>query len=248
LSRRTKPRAGRSRKRLGPLVLSCEHGSARVPSRYADLFAGPRAERALASHRGSDLGSLWLARRLAAELELPLVAANVTRLLIELNRSRSHPALFSEFSRGLDTDARARLVERYYAPYRERVRALIESRTGRVCHIGVHSFTPVLGGEVRRADIALLYDPKRRDEARFARACRCELRALAPELRVRFNYPYRGSADGLTTTLRRQYRPARYLGIELEVNQALLTGAAAVRRRVLAVVTDSLAALMRSGI
>ena len=38
-------------------------------------------------------------------------------------------------------------------------------------------------------------------------------------LRVRRNYPYRGDADGLTTTLRRRFPWQRYLGIEIEVNQ-----------------------------
>ena len=111
-----------------------------------------------------------------------------------------------------------------------------------------YSFTPVLAGQTRRADIGLLYDPGRRDEARFARAFRSAARAIDPELRVRFNYPYRGTTDGLTTTLRRELPPARYLGIELEVNQALLTGAAAVRRHVALVITASLAELMRLGI
>jgi hypothetical protein len=35
---------------------------------------------------------------------------------------------------------------------------------------------------------------------------------------LRRNYPYRGQSDGLTTALRRQFG-ARYLGIELEINQ-----------------------------
>jgi hypothetical protein len=39
---------------------------------------------------------------------------------------------------------------------------------------------------------------------------------------VRRNYPYRGTADGFTTYLRRQFSARKYLGIELEVNQSLL--------------------------
>jgi hypothetical protein len=36
---------------------------------------------------------------------------------------------------------------------------------------------------------------------------------------VRRNYPYRGSADGLTTHLRRLHPDGRYAGVEIEVNQ-----------------------------
>ena len=45
---------------------------------------------------------------------------------------------------------------------------------------------------------------------------------MAPELRVRYNYPYRGDSDGLTTWLRKKHPAARYLGIEIEINQRLV--------------------------
>lgn len=237
----------RSRKRIGRLLLSSEHGGNRVPATYAKLFAGPRAQSALASHRGSDLGSLELARNLARKLDAPLLAVTVTRLLIELNRSRSHPALFSEFSRNLDCAAKARLIDRYYVPHRERVHAAIESARGLVCHISVHSFAPVLAGESRPADIGLLYDPARPSETRFCSALKRELQAIDPALRVRRNYPYLGKSDGLTTALRKRYPGTRYLGIELEVNQALLTGDTAIRQRLAGIIAASLGQLLRSG-
>jgi hypothetical protein len=49
-----------------------------------------------------------------------------------------------------------------------------------------------------------------------------ELARLAPELRLRRNYPYRGRGDGLTAALRRRHPDAAYMGIELEVNQSLV--------------------------
>jgi predicted N-formylglutamate amidohydrolase len=90
-------------------------------------------------------------------------------------------------------------------------------------HVAVHSFTPRLRGEGRNADVGLLYDSKRAREASLARRWKASLRVSAPRLRVRYNYPYRGGSDGLTTALRRQHAPASYLGLELEVNQALLS-------------------------
>jgi hypothetical protein len=49
-----------------------------------------------------------------------------------------------------------------------------------------------------------------------------ELAHLAPDLRLRRNYPYRGRGDGLTAALRRRHPDAAYVGIELEVNQSLV--------------------------
>jgi hypothetical protein len=45
------------------------------------------------------------------------------------------------------------------------------------------------------------------------------LAALAPQLRTRRNYPYRGKSDGLCSWLRRRFDERAYVGIELEVNQ-----------------------------
>jgi hypothetical protein len=42
---------------------------------------------------------------------------------------------------------------------------------------------------------------------------------------VRRNYPYAGKGDGLTAHLRRRFPPGAYVGIELEVNQAIVRAA-----------------------
>jgi hypothetical protein len=70
-----------------------------------------------------------------------------------------------------------------------------------------------------------------------------ELRISRPELRVRLNYPYRGTSDGLTTALRREHAAASYIGIEIEMNQRLIGSALAGPR--LAWLAARLAALMR---
>lgn len=148
----------------------------------------------------------------------------MSRLLIDLNRSLHHPALFSEFCDPLGDEQRRALVTRYHEPFRQRVRRQIEvqlSRGHAVLHLSVHSFTPVLNGQVRSTDLGLLYDPGRDQEAtRCARWCR-RLSSTVRGLRVRRNYPYRGTADGHTTALRRLFRSELYAGIELELNQSL---------------------------
>jgi predicted N-formylglutamate amidohydrolase len=49
------------------------------------------------------------------------------------------------------------------------------------------SFTPMLDGEVRDADVGLLFDPRHEAEARLCAAWQSAL--LARDLRVRRNYP-----------------------------------------------------------
>ena len=39
---------------------------------------------------------------------------------------------------------------------------------------------------------------------------------------MRRNYPYRGRADGLPTWLRRKFPDRAYVGVEFELNQALV--------------------------
>ena len=113
-------------------------------------------------------------------------------------------------------------VQRFYRPYRNAVGAAVErqiERGHRVLHVSSHSFTPVLDGVVRRADIGLLYDPFRAFEREVVASWQRELRARLPAIVVRRNYPYRGTDDGLTTMLRKRFADGAYAGIEVEINQ-----------------------------
>lgn len=204
----------------GALLITCEHGGNRVPSPYARLFDGKR--RVLTTHRAFDRGALRLARQFARRLEAPLVFSTITRLLVDLNRAATNPAVFSEFTARTDEPTQNALLDRYYRPYRLRVESMAAEtigRTGRVVHLSIHSFTPVYQGKVRDADVGLLYDPSRGPERRTCLAWQERLQHLRSDLKVRRNYPYRGTADGLTTDLRRRFRSRQYVGIELEVNQ-----------------------------
>ena len=174
-----------------------------MPRAYAELFAG--RDDLLASHRGWDPGSLQLGRQLARAFDAPLHASTTTRLLVDLNRSIGHPQLFSEITRGLTRAARDCIVATHYRPYRDHVEGEIARRIASglsVVHIASHSFTPVLNGDVRRADVAWLYDPRRHGESALAQRWMVQLAQRAPDLRLRRNYPYQGRGDGLTALLR----------------------------------------------
>jgi predicted N-formylglutamate amidohydrolase len=207
------------------VVITCEHGGDRVPARYAALLAAGR--RRLPVHRWYDPGALELARRFAGELDAPLVFATVTRLLVDLNRSPGKRSLFSSFTGPLDDATKRTILERYYQPYRQRVETLLTeavSRAGHVVQLSVHSFSPLFRGRYRRTDVGLLYDPSSRCERRICRAWQAALHRLRPDLSIRRNHPYRGTADGLTTYLRGRFDRTRYAGIELEVSQRWYRG------------------------
>jgi predicted N-formylglutamate amidohydrolase len=228
------------------LLLTCEHAGNRVPRDLNARFT-PHAA-LLASHRGWDPGAFPIAEAMATQLNAPLISYKWTRLLIEPNRSLHHPALFSVLSRTLPAETKTRLIETYYRPHRDAVektlRAWIDAgRT--VLHVGVHTFTPELDGEVRNADIGLLYDPASNLEREAARQWQTALHAQMPSLRIRRNYPYRGAADGLTTHLRRTLGTTHYAGMELEVNQALATALKPAPRLLAAALATSLQSLLR---
>jgi len=202
------------------VLVTAEHGGNEVPAAYRQLFDDH--EELLRCHRGWDPGTHRLAGTLAKGLGAPMLRATVTRLLVDLNRSAYNPKVFSEVTRALPRADRERLLERFHRPHWDRARAAVSrgiAESGQVLHLGVHSFTPVLDGEVRKTDLALLYDPKAPVEREVATRWADALATLLPSRAVRRNNPYRGAADGLTTAFRRAFPAARYVGIEIEVNQ-----------------------------
>lgn len=186
---------------------------------------------------------MTLAQEMAAALNAPLFAATTTRLLLDLNRSIGTPFFHSEFTRALSPAERRRIVAEHYRPHHEPIEAWVRSRVeegASVVHVASHSFTPTLGGSVRTADVGLLYDPSRPGEVVFARLWLEALRRLRPDLRLRRNYPYLGKNDGLTLRMRQRHPPARYVGIELEVNQRFVREGGPDWTRLRAAVIESL--------
>lgn len=209
------------------LILTCEHGGNAIPPRYREIFQGQ--EEVLGSHKGWDIGALPLAKLLSKSLDVPLYYATTSRLLVELNRSLHHPNLFSSFTRPLSSSEKNYILEHYYNPYRAKVETSIRKgilQQGQVLHISVHSFTPVFENTIRNADIGLLYDPATREKA-FCKAWKEQITAVS-RMKARFNYPYKGTADGFTTYLRKRF-PQGYRGIELEINQQLLFENASIK-------------------
>jgi predicted N-formylglutamate amidohydrolase len=235
----------------GGLVVSCEHASHCLPARCRDLGLDAAT---LRSHIAWDIGAREVARALAKALGCVLHEGRYSRLLVDLNRSLGHRSLMAESSfgvvvpgnRDLEPHEKARRIAEYWRPYRDALARSVEHairRHGSCLHVSVHSFTPEVGGEARNADFGLLYDPARKGEGALAREW---ARRIAPfGLRVRMNYPYRGTSDGVTSALRRSFPASRYTAIEIELNQRLL-GNRTGRTHIARVTRQSFFATLRS--
>lgn len=201
------------------VVLTCEHAGNMIPVEFVELFQD--GKKVLNSHRGYDVGTLDLFHRLQDLADYSFFNTT-SRLLVELNRSPGHRQLFSEFTKPLSNEVKQRIMQNYYFPYRDEIEQLIHQEISsgeKLLHISVHSFTPVLKGKVRNTDIGLLFDPAKAQEKDLVRIWKFNFGKMAPSLKMRFNYPYLGRANGFTTYLRKK-NPKNYLGIELEVNQS----------------------------
>ena len=150
------------------------------------------------------------------KFHFPFFYHDETRLVIDYNRSLHHPKVFSEYSEHLDKAIKEKLRLRHKI-YREKIHTFL-SKKKLVCHLAIHSFTPVLNGIVRNADIGILYDSRLKKERELALKMQSFLEMRG--YRVRLNYPYHGKSDGLTTSLRKLFKKS-YLGFEIEVNQSL---------------------------
>lgn len=204
------------------ILFTCEHAGNQVPQPYAALFAGQQM--LLDSHRGWDPGTLAMGTYFASKLKSTLLFREVTRLLVDLNRSESNRVIFSSIIRELPAQQREEILQTHYRPFRAEVLQWIQKQVKQatfVWHLSLHSFTPQLGDQVRQAEIGLLYDPARKQEQELCQRWGNELKQEFPAFRVRMNYPYRGISDGHTSALRKVFTAEQYAGIELEVNQRL---------------------------
>lgn len=204
-------------------LITCEHASFEIPAKEQAWFQVPK--KILTSHRGWDQGAPEIAKRIAKNLGSKLILGTHTRLLVDLNRAAHHPTAFSEFSKSLPEAKKSSLVEKYHAPHWNKVRSYVEreiAKGNQIVHIGVHSFTPVMKGYLRPTDFGILYDPSRPLEKELCRLWQKRARQIAPYLQTHLNLPYRGTGNGLISSLRTEYRKSHYVGIELELNQRLL--------------------------
>lgn len=205
-------------------IFTCEHSGNLIPDQFSELFKTNSS--LLNSHSGYDIGILDVFKIFTSHFNSPTFYTEISRLLIEFNRSLHHKDLFSHITKQLDENAKQSLINNYYLPYRENIFSTINKlikKNHKVIHIAFHSFTPILNDKIRNADIGFLYDSKSINEKLFCKKWKRNVLIVSSSVKIRFNYPYRGIADGLTSYLRKIFGYNNYIGIELEINQKLIT-------------------------
>ena len=204
-------------------IITCEHGGNKIPREYFYLFKD--RINILETHEGYDLGALGLAKEISKKNGDYFCYSEISRLLVDLNRSIKHPKLFSGYTKDLNKNEKSEILKKFYFPYRKKVENLIReliSENDKIIHMSIHSFTPILKHKMRNADVGILYNPKRKAEKDFASLFKNELFLSDNNLKIRFNYPYLGISDGLTTYLKKKFNQKNYIGIEVEVNQKFI--------------------------
>ena len=204
------------------LMLTCEHASNRLPAAFKKAVPAD----VLKTHRAYDIGALLVFSKLVRFAKPEFCCeGKFSRLFVDLNRTITNKSAFSEYYEALEASDKAAAEKAkaqataYWKEYRECVEKFVASnKSTEIVHLGIHSFTPVLNGKVRNTDIGILYDPARPQERAYANVIKDEIKRLYPDMKVRFNYPYKGTSDGLTSTLRKKFGQ-RYVGIEIEINQ-----------------------------
>lgn len=204
------------------LMLTCEHASNKLPAAFKKAVPAE----VLKTHRAYDIGACSVFRKLVKFAKPEFYCeGKFSRLFVDLNRTITNKSAFSEYYDALEardkSAAKKAKVQAtaYWQEYRTAIEKFVKANAKKeIIHLGIHSFTPVLNGKVRNTDIGILYDPSRPKECELAQVIKAEIKRLHPEMKVRFNYPYKGTSDGLTTTLRKKLGP-QYVGIEIEINQ-----------------------------
>ncbi len=118
----------------GTVVLICEHASHFIPPAYGGLGLSPADQ---VRHIGWDIGALGLALELAGLLDAPLVHANYSRLLLDLNRAGGSARFDRRSAAKTRTFPATRIFPRpsascrssgLYEPFHRELDALIDQR------------------------------------------------------------------------------------------------------------------------
>lgn len=232
----------------GLAIILCEHAAHNIPEQYQNLGLDPDHRH---SHAVWDPGARAVALKLAQELEAPLIASRVSRLIYDCNRPPEAVSAIPERSevievpgnRNMTVAQRATRVNTVYRPFCDAVTAVLVDREARhlpTALITIHSFTPVYHGQARTVEIGILHD----DDSRLADAILAQSHCL-PHRNIQRNAPY-GPSDGVTHSLRLHGIRHGLANVMIEVRNDLLATASAqetIANELLMLIRPALASL-----
>ena len=189
-------------------LFSCEHATCTVPEAYREYFRG--SEEVLTSNEGWEPGALNLSQAFAMRFRTPLVHGDVTRLLIDLEKDGDER--WSRFSEKISESMRLRMADRHERVFRQQLRQRIAEDLRRyesVVHVMVHT------DAVNAGRVSLITPEKSVLGESLAGEWASNLRAADVDVRcVR-----EADTGAFARALAREYDPARYAQIRLEVSQ-----------------------------
>jgi predicted N-formylglutamate amidohydrolase len=166
---------------------------------------------------------------MAQILDAPLIAARVSRLLVDANRAPDAHDLIPTHAEDVlvpgnvvTPGERARRIEAFHEPFHAAIETLLEARPDLAAIVSIHSFTPFLFGKQRPWHAGLLHD----EDAGISDVMIAEL-SRDPALVIGRNQPY-GPTDGVFYTMARHAR-ARASAM-IEIRNDLLEDEAGVAR------------------
>ncbi len=220
----------------GPLILTCEHSSNRIPE---ELRVTDSDRPWLDTHWAWDKGAPDVVRTLTEETGSCAVLATSSRLVCDPNRVVNHPQWIREemegysltFNQDLGTEERERRRLRYYEPYHVHANRLVEERVaagGAPLLLAIHSFTPHYETEDRWMHMGVIFDTHEELALRLKELLGQEGFDTA------LNQPYSG-ALGQMYSPRRHGRSHDLPYLELEMRQDLFSTPERASRAVAAV-------------
>lgn len=148
-----------------PFFFTCDHYGRAIPRALGDLGV---AAGELTRHIAWDIGIAGVAERLAADLDVHLIAQRYSRLVIDCNRPFAAASSIPQISEateipgngGLNRDEVEARQDAIFAPYHARIAQVLDARKARgqpTILVSLHSFTPVYAGVARPWHIGTLY-------------------------------------------------------------------------------------------
>jgi predicted N-formylglutamate amidohydrolase len=203
----------------GSFVIVCDHASNRIPKECEPFGL---SDDVLSTHIAWDPGALPVARQLSATLDAPLLWPDVSRLVIDCNRSPDASTLIVVESegrpvpanRGLSQDERMRRLAHVHTPYHAAIDACLKRRDEArrpTALVAIHSFTPVYFGKPRPWQIGIVFGHNRR----LADILIGQLQS-DPALAVGINEPY-SPADQVYYTVERHTGPRHLPAAMIEI-------------------------------
>jgi len=152
-----------------PMMISCDHASNTIPRSLDGLGIDPALK---ALHIAYDIGARQVATLLSKQFNAPLLLANYSRLVVDLNRHHGDPSMFPEVSDRHPIPGNFNLSEQQiqqrlddlFAPYHSFHSAMVDklcARFQKPVILSIHSFTDVFFEFKRPWHFGVLWDHSR---------------------------------------------------------------------------------------